>query len=451
VFHIAGCSDFTVKNTELYNPIEPVGAGKCNIYFCSPCTNITIDTCWFHHNDTHWALAFIDHGDDGFNIVNCLFDNTLNHGIYLDDDAKNITIEGNTFRGLKSRAIYTSGGSGGARDITGLQILNNKFIQCSTNSPGYFVYLAGVRDFNVSNNYFYETNVGGGEYLLAVLLGVGARRSSDGVIGNNVFNGIDAVNPAHAIRIIDADRITINNNKIIGISAAGGSGIYIGGGTGSNDVLVDNNDINNWVTGVTVVAGCLRTHVSPNNRFSTNTVNITDAGTATGPRLAQSIQCFLARATNNVLAASGTGNYSALAQPDAISGRNLVAQCFNGGGGGIGTVTVTGTDQFGNAVSEAHVFAGAATFDMAKIFATINVNGVVLTGLAGGDTISVGYGNKLGVDHKLFTGAMRKVFKSGVGDITATAVEDAVYHAVTMPANILANETYAVQSLDCLA
>jgi hypothetical protein len=82
---------------------------------------------------------------------------------------------------------------------------------------------------------------------------------------------------------------------------------------------------------------------------------------------------------------------------------------------------------------------------------TINVNGIVLTGLAGGDTISVGYGNKVGVDHKGFVGFVKKVFKSGVGDITATAVEDAVYHGVTMPANIAANETYAIQSLDCLA
>ncbi len=172
------------------------------------------------------------------------------------------------------------------------------------------------------------------------------------------------------------------------------------------------------------------------------------------PRTTQSIQCYLAYGTNNCLAASANGTYSATAQPDVASGRSTTFTLTKGTGDGAGVVTATGLDQFGNARSITKTWTAGAggTVAIAGFLASINVNGIVISGLSGDDTISVGFGSGVGYDHKIFTGATKKSYKSGVGNYPLTSItEDVTYHGVTFTDNIAANETYQITSLDCLA
>ena len=143
----------------------------------------------------------------------------------------------------------------------------------------------------------------------------------------------------------------------------------------------------------------------------------------------------------NILAASFNGNFSALIQPDVS--RNLIATKAGIAGAG-GSVTVTGTDQFGQVRVCTYTFpGGAATYVLPCIFSTINVTGIVIAGLTAGDTISLGTGNKLGLSNKIYAGAVKKVTKNGVGNYT-NYVEDAVYHGVTMNDNIVAADIYQI-------
>lgn len=181
---------------------------------------------------------------------------------------------------------------------------------------------------------------------------------------------------------------------------------------------------------------------------------------ALAPRPTQSIQCFLAYGTTNVLGAEGNGPYAPIAQPDAINGRNVTVTLTKVLGDGSGTVIINGTDQFGNVISETKTWTPGAggTVELTKIFASIDPvpGGIIITDLNLNDTISVGLGNKLGLDHKIFTGAVKKVFKSGAGYWVPTTqwAEDATYHAVKVGedgTSIAANDEFQIQSLDCLA
>lgn len=66
----------------------------------------------------------------------------------------------------------------------------------------------------------------------------------------------------------------------------------------------------------------------------------------------------------------------------------------------VGDVVIKGTDMAGNAITETIVSTGAATVLGAKAFATVTEITVPAQGAAD-DTIAIGFGEKLGLPHKL--------------------------------------------------
>lgn len=171
---------------------------------------------------------------------------------------------------------------------------------------------------------------------------------------------------------------------------------------------------------------------------------------ASGPRPVQSVEAYIVSSTTGVLAASGNGTVSATTQIDVASGRNLQAEKTGAAAAG-GSVTITGKDQFGNAVTETFTFPGGAAIHVfSKIFASIDVSGIVIAGLTAADKISVGVENKIGIDHKIFAGAVIKLFRSDIGDSVGN-VEDTTYMSVALAVPITTAIRIQILSLDCLA
>jgi hypothetical protein len=164
----------------------------------------------------------------------------------------------------------------------------------------------------------------------------------------------------------------------------------------------------------------------------------------------QVIQPYYAYGTTQVLGVQPNGSYSALVQPDVP--RNLIVTLTKGTGNGAGTVTITINDQFGVPTTDTYTWTAGAggTIVLNKVARDIGTLGIVISGLSGSDTISVGFGNKLGYDHKIIAGATKYVSKSGVGRYT-NYTEDAVYHAVTMNDNIASGDIYQINSIVGLA
>lgn len=181
------------------------------------------------------------------------------------------------------------------------------------------------------------------------------------------------------------------------------------------------------------------------------TADLLDGGVGTGPRKSEYVQCFYAKGTIDVLAATANGAVSATAQPDAISGRNTTVTLTKGTGDGSGKINITGT-RSGKPTSDTKTWTAGAggTIVLTKVFDSIDVNGILIENLTGTDKISVGLGNKIGLDHPIFTGAVKKVYKSGVGNYTNYTV-DIVEMAIQVGDDIAANDTFQVTSLDCLA
>jgi len=337
------------------------------------------------------------------------------NGVSVTDTAQNVVIFGNVIRGCL-KGIFVSGA---VKDIA---VIGNTIN--GTYSRGIEV-STGALKVLVQGNTITEARIGGMWIVAATQISI---------IGN-----------------------IIRDCNTVDTAGVNGDAVQLGyGGDAATDIIFKDNLISNAGTGnirYGIVLGNVNRLSISGNKIITPETGPISYGTVleATPRPTQSLQCFLAYATNNVLGASFNGSFSATTQPDAISGRNLVVEKVGATAAG-GVVTVTGLDQFGNAVSDTYTFVGGAEVKvLTKIFSSINVTGIVISALTAGDTIQVGLGNKLGLDHKLFTGAVRRVFKSGVGDIAGLFTEDATYHGVTMPANIAANETYQITSLDCLA
>ncbi len=88
----------------------------------------------------------------------------------------------------------------------------------------------------------------------------------------------------------------------------------------------------------------------------------------------------------------------------------------------IGTVTIHGTNLNGDAISEAFTINGTTTVNGNKAFAT--VTSVDLPGYTtdSSETLAIGYGNKLGLHHKLAHNTVLKTYINNVLEGTAPTV-----------------------------
>ncbi len=88
----------------------------------------------------------------------------------------------------------------------------------------------------------------------------------------------------------------------------------------------------------------------------------------------------------------------------------------------VGTVTIYGTDINGDALSENFTINGTTTVNGSAAFAT--VTSVTLPGYTtdSSETLAIGYGNKLGLHHKLSHNTVLKAYINNVLEGTAPTV-----------------------------
>ena len=274
------------------------------------------------------------------------------------------------------------------------------------------------------------------------------------IISNNVIKD----NHVGGIRIWNwfanpADNVLIEGNYIADNEAGGIIWATNAGGAISKGVQIIHNTFEAIVRqdyGIDILAGSLGNNYIHGNHFISSTIqHIRNASPyPIRPFVTETYHCHIGTDTISMLAASANGIYSAIEQPDLVGGRNFFIEKTGAAANG-GTVTITGLDQFGNPVSEAHTFVGAAAFVMSKIFAKIDVNGITIAGLTPADKISVGLANNIGLNHKIFTGAVYKASWSAIGNNPAFA-EDTVYYSINNNCNLSTGEVFTIQSSDCM-
>jgi hypothetical protein len=152
-----------------------------------------------------------------------------------------------------------------------------------------------------------------------------------------------------------------------------------------------------------------------------------------------------------------------LTNPDTP--RNLRVVLSSAAGGTLpancGTCTIIGTDQFGNAITEAVALspvnsvvlgAGGVVFvKSTKVFATVTSYqfSVNLAASVADIQASIGLGTKLGLYDPLnVVGDFKALSKNGTGIAAATYTADATVHAIEMGAN-LANNDQVLATYDC--
>jgi hypothetical protein len=99
-----------------------------------------------------------------------------------------------------------------------------------------------------------------------------------------------------------------------------------------------------------------------------------------------------------------------------------------------GNVVIAGTDADGNAISETIAANGTATVVGAKAFVTVTSITIPTQG-AGGDTIAIGTGAKLGLGVRLSRNSVLAAFLNGVREGTAPTV---VFDATNISGNTIA-------------
>lgn len=116
-----------------------------------------------------------------------------------------------------------------------------------------------------------------------------------------------------------------------------------------------------------------------------------------------------------------------ITNPPGIAGRNITATFAAGWGGG--DITITGTDQFGNVISEVIADAAGSTVAGVKIFKTVTS---ITKELAAGttDDVTIGFGVKVGVPFQ-FTANSFLVQMDPTPPIFDQATLDTTYFAFT--------------------
>jgi parallel beta-helix repeat protein len=429
-FSLQGIYDGVVEHCIMWNP------GRYGVHFGGFLFS------QFHNNHAYYGVWGGDHyrlcsGSMFSTFSDNSSDSSLGHGWYISMGGGNhdSVFTGNIVENSLQEGLYISGN---ALDR------NNLFIGCGFIETGTHVAIQRA---------VYLINTQGWSFVGCRVRSIGSSGPCDAGFYIETSHDVDIRScDVHGFRtkgihLKGSDRVNIVGNKVFDNTV---DGIYV---ENSDDAFIAMNDCGvvdgAQTNGITVDVNSLRAVLVKSKNRNNGTAQIVDAGVGTGPRVVQTIQAFLAYSTNGVLAASFNGTFSATAQPDVA--RNLVYKKTGATANG-GQVIVTGLDQFGNVVTETTVFAGgAATTVGTKVLASIGVSGIVISALTAGDTIEVGVGNKLGLDHKIFPGAVKKCCKSGVGDYAAGITEDSVYHGVAMAANIAANDIYQIISMDCLA
>lgn len=104
----------------------------------------------------------------------------------------------------------------------------------------------------------------------------------------------------------------------------------------------------------------------------------------------------------------------------------------------VGDATIKGTNFNGDAISETLTLNGTTVVEGAKAFKTITEIDLPIQTHAGTDTVSVGYGEKLGIPYKLAHNTVLMAFLNNVKEATAPTV-------VTNASN-LENNTFKLNS-----
>lgn len=130
-----------------------------------------------------------------------------------------------------------------------------------------------------------------------------------------------------------------------------------------------------------------------------------------------------AAAAAAVLAATGLADGATTAVTTNITNPDFARKLSVTGnqGSAVGNVVITGTDYEGNVITETIVANGVATVPGTKAFAT--VTSVVLPARgAGGDTISVGITDALGLKAMLTGNRVMRALVDGVAETTAPTI-----------------------------
>jgi len=174
------------KNYITFEGINFQGANTSN-FNLSNCSNITIKNC-----------AINSSGKNGVNgssatyvtIDNCVFDQNINDGIYMDDNSANFTLTNTT---ISNTATIAGMGGSGSGQYNAVQAFGaNTLIQYNkiTNTGGGGISFAG-NNSSVKNNYVdsfaYVKDDGGGIYT-----GKGGNDVNKTISGNIVLDGIGA-------------------------------------------------------------------------------------------------------------------------------------------------------------------------------------------------------------------------------------------------------------------